>query len=67
MVVNPPEGQLFLPGCFDGQVGKTIPMSLEGFGSRTCIVTAVIVEPGGERAILTVEFEGELFEGSEEQ
>jgi len=57
-----PDGVCFTPGAFDDQVGKRLPVSVEGVPSDTMArVVAVKVPPGGGSVVLTLDIDDSQF------
>jgi hypothetical protein len=50
-----PEHQQFAPGCFDSQIGKTVPLKYEGRQIDNCKIVGAEVSGDGTEVALTVE------------
>jgi hypothetical protein len=42
-----PEGTVFGPGVFSGQIGRRFPLRIPGFGERTCELASAEVAADG--------------------
>lgn len=57
-----PSGQIFAPDSFASQVGKTVPLTLEGSPlERDCRVVEAVVSESGTSVELTVDVDADIF------
>jgi len=55
----PDEHSRFAAGCFDGMLGKPLPMEVDGT-HRDTVVTAVEYPEGGREVLFTVRWDGKV-------
>jgi len=60
-VQQAPAHQQFAPGCFDSQIGKTVPLKAEGQQIDNCKIVGAEVAEDGLSVTLTYEVPDGLF------
>ena len=52
------EHETFAPQAFDGSIGKTVPLNVEGRGAGEATLVSAVVADDGKSATLTFELDG---------
>lgn len=55
VIQHAPEHHTFAPGSFDNQIGKTVPLTIEGRQLDNCKIMAAEISEDGSAVTLTLE------------
>jgi hypothetical protein len=49
------EGEVYTPGCFDAQIGRSVPFRFSDGSFQKCTVISAEVAPDGESILITLD------------